>query len=34
MNFEEASEKPEVELKSDFMPLNWSLFYDTTYDTY
>ncbi len=28
----EASKKPEVELKSYFMPINWSLFYDTTYD--
>ncbi len=28
----EASKKHEVELKSDFMPINWDPFYDTTHD--
>ncbi len=28
----EASKKPEVELNSDVLPVNWSLFYHTAYD--
>ncbi len=28
----EASKKPVVELNSDVLPINWSLFYHTAYD--
>ncbi len=28
----EASKKPEVELNSDVLPVNWILFYHTAYD--